>query len=315
MPNPGPRARALHIAIKGRIPALTIQARVEADLVPPVDATEPELQIWVEVKQEYSAKGPKRGGDDGHAYQLARAGVYCGRLRTILLTTGEQRRSWIRQVDTPDEAVASAFASTSPVKPWSDRLVEGFAANPDLERDVPLCEGVKRDEDGRPVQLNDVDRYGELAAERAEMPTIAAQATLLPLADLVAHEDIDNTDLEQITPAVGRMFLGPKAEMGNEELDFVQSLGLPDHWRQVLSQPDDPQSLINETSDRDLARIARAAIAFAETPGGGPASWPLVYTAVVSVVQTIPVMSAVATAAGLDLTSLPEPFGHLPWSD
>lgn len=301
-------------AVEGIIPAATIQSRLDAQLGPRTGADRDEVRAWAEVIRPFAVHGKKRGGDDGDAYRLAKADIYCGRLRAILLATGEQRSSWIgRIVATPDEAVTKFVTGGTVADPLMDRLIGGFAANPDLAEDVPLREGVKLDEDGLTARLDDAERYGELKPERAELPKIDAGATLVPLADLTAGDDVDDFDLEQIVPAMARMSFGPGIDVPSDWLDWVRSVRLPALWRAMVPELDTPQTLIAEEPDQDLAHAAKAAIAWIETRDTGTVTWPLVYVGVFSILLMARFFPTVAARFGFDLASLPEPFGQIPW--
>jgi len=310
-------------AIGETIPAATIQARLDEHLGPRVGASRAELVEWAETLRPYIVKGRKRGGPDRDAYRLGRAGVYCDRVRETLLATGEKRHDWRDQNGTADTVVNMIFARGTPMDPMADRLVEGLTANPQSSDsallrsvyDVPLREGKKLDEDGEAAQLDEAERYGELHAERTEEPALAAEGTLLPLADLAAGEDVDDLDLATSISGMAQMMIGPSSQVPREALEAIEPF-VTDFLRAVMAEIDvidNPQALITEASDQDLARFVKAAIAFAEGPDREPATWMLIYTSTVSMFLTERIMPAVATQYGFDLTSIPGPWGQLPW--
>ena len=310
--------------IGGTIPAATIQTRLDEHLGPRVGADQDELVEWAETLRPYAVKGPKRGGVDADAYRLGRAGIYCDRLRETLLVTGEQRHHLRDQNGTADTVVKMILAGGTPMDPLANRLDEGLAANPQLSNsallrsvyDVPLREGMSLDEDGEAAQLDEAERYGELHDERTEVvPRLAAEGALLPLADLAAGKDVDDLDLAKSISGIAQMMTGPSAQVSEEALEAIEPF-VTDYSRAVMAEIDvidNPQALITEASDRDLARFVKAAIAFAEGLDREPAAWMLIYTSMVSMFLTERIMPAIATQYGFDLTSIPGPWGQLPW--
>jgi hypothetical protein len=321
--NPGPRAKTIFEAIGETIPAATIQARLDEHLSPRVGASRAELVEWAETLRPYIVKGRKRGGPDRDAYRLGRAGVYCDRLRETLLVTGEQRHDLRDQNGTVETVVNMILAGGTPMDPMANRLVEGLAANPQSSDsallrsvyDVPISEGKKLDEDGEAVLLDEAERYGELYAERSKVPALAAEGTLLPLADLAAGKDVDDLDLATSISRMAQMMTGPSFQVPDEMLEAIEPF-VTDFLRAAMTEIDidNPQALITEASDQDLARFVKAAIAFAEGPDREPATWKLIYTSTVSMFLTERIMPAIATQYGFDLTSIPGPWGKLPWT-
>src|ERR1019366_556567 len=94
-----------------------------------------------------------------------------------------------------------------------------------------------------------------------------------------------------------QMMTGPSAQVSEEALESIEPF-VTDYSRAVMAEIDvidNPQALITEASDRE------------------PAAWMLIYTSMVSMFLTERIMPAIATQYGFDLTSIPGPWGQLPW--
>ncbi len=286
MPDPGPRARAIHTAIGGVIPAATIQGRIDDGVGP-----EPGDELaWAKVMTERLGRRPGRHGGnrtDDDAYQLTRAGIYCPHLRTILVETGERLRGHLPDVATSEELLP--YLAEEPVADVLSGIVtQGMTAGPNrgpgAEREGRRLlddEIVNRLPHEAPISrdLTDTERYGELEHERAELPALDASLAIESMIDLARDEPVTDFDLQQVHEAFAR---GLPAEVETQAAAVAAFPSVVNLYRSSvdINRLEAGAAWIAAAPGRGLVAVTRGAIAFAEQLSKGPAPWELVWSMV-----------------------------------
>jgi hypothetical protein len=286
----------------GRLSRSTIEDRVTKGLDPAPDATPEEIAVWVDVIAPFAVQGRRRGGDDAELYRLAKAKVYCPRLRRQFAEIAESTRGCLGPEPFTDpgellprimasplhaplvakiaEGVPSTEELMGPRQTAEGRTWKGTGTDEPLSREIPGHLPMHRD-------LSDPERFGLLVGDLAEIKDVEARSILLDAVDWAFGQPPGDEDLGRYFDSMARS-AGVPALSNAAQSNLVEVVGeLSD-----LARMERAVEWIAEAPWRKLMEIVRPAIELAETQFGNPVPWQFIWIAVATFSPPVGLLAA-----------------------